>query len=49
MISEPLDRWGAHVEQIIQTFEPASEAEAMSAVEAKADISRLPPNVGFRG
>jgi hypothetical protein len=46
---EALDRWGAHVEQIIQTFKPASQPQAMSAIEAKADVSRLTPNVRFRG
>jgi integrase len=45
---EALDRWGAHVEQIIQTFKPASEPEAMSAIETKADISQLSSDVRFR-
>jgi hypothetical protein len=35
---EALDRWGAHVEQIIQTFKPAPDREVMSAIETKADI-----------
>jgi hypothetical protein len=35
---EALDRWGAHVEQIIQTFKPVPERETMSAIETKADM-----------
>src|SRR5690349_16381664 len=35
---EALDRWGAHVEQIVRGFRPASDREGMSAIETKADI-----------
>jgi integrase len=34
---EALDRWGAHVEQIIQTFKPTAEREVMSTIGVEAD------------
>jgi integrase len=43
---EALDRWGAHVEQIIQTFKTTLEGQKMSAIETKADIS--PPDRDVR-
>jgi integrase len=43
---EALDRWGAHVEQIIQTSKATPDQEDMSAIETKPDI--LPPDRDVR-